>query len=112
MGDTEEFLYPGGTHRVLLGFNPLPFSSILLNPEGNRSKTRKGIQFLIEWLIINSVLGRLGFTVTDFQQSQIRTSPAASPAFLWESFLFSSLQVIMAESVGHLSKLALEYRRQ
>lgn len=30
------------------------FFSILCNPEGNRGKTRMEIQFLIEWLVINS----------------------------------------------------------
>ena len=63
MGDTNRLLYPGMLHRVLLSFNPL-FSLTLLNPEGNRGRTRKGIKFWIERLIINLsrelILGVLG----------------------------------------------------
>ena len=46
-------MYLGGPHRILLGVNPR-FSLILLNLEGNRGGTRKGIKFWIERLIINS----------------------------------------------------------
>ena len=53
------------TQRVLLGFNP-PFALILLNPEGNRCQTRKGIKFGIERLIINSA-EELSFRGTLFQ---------------------------------------------
>ena len=59
-------LYPGGPHRVLLGFN-CPFSLIFLNPEGNRCKTRKAIKYWIERLIIN-LAGRLDFRGTWFQR--------------------------------------------
>ena len=58
-------MYLGGPLRVLLGFNP-PFPLILLNPEGNRYGTRKGIKFWIERLIVNSA-GELGFRATQFQ---------------------------------------------
>ena len=53
-GDTERLLYPRRSHRALLGFSPL-FSLTLLNPEGNGDRTRKGIKFWKERLIINSV---------------------------------------------------------
>ena len=43
--NTERLSYPGGPHGVLLYFNP-SFSSIVLNFEGNRYWTRKGIMFL------------------------------------------------------------------
>ena len=59
-------MYPRRPHRVLLGFNP-PFSLILLNPEGKRGGTRKGIKFWIERLIIN-LAGELGFRGTRFQE--------------------------------------------
>ena len=48
----EGLLYWGGPYRVPLRFNPI--SLILLNPEGNRGRTRKGIKFWIERVIINS----------------------------------------------------------
>ena len=51
MGDTQGLLYMGRTHRVLFNFKP-PFSLMLLNPEGNRSRTRQAIRFWIESLII------------------------------------------------------------
>ena len=63
MGDIEGFLYLGRPHRVLLSFNP-PFSLTLLNPEGNKCRTRKGIELWIERLILNSrnlVLEGLGY---------------------------------------------------
>ena len=43
-------MYLGGSLRVLLGFNP-SFSLILINFEGNRCGTRKGIG-------VNHKLGR------------------------------------------------------
>ena len=49
--EPQGLLDMGGTHRVLFNFNP-PFSLMLLNPEGNRSRTRKAIRFWIERLII------------------------------------------------------------
>ena len=57
-------LYQGGPCRVLLSFNHL-FSLTLLHPEGNRDKTRKGIQFWMERLIINTA-GELHFSGTQF----------------------------------------------
>ena len=57
-------MYPGGPHSVLLSFSP-PFSLLLLNPEGNRSGTRKEIKFWIERLIINSA-GKPSFRGTQF----------------------------------------------
>ena len=64
MGNTEGLSYLGGPRRILLGFNA-PFSLILLNPEGNRGGTRKGIKFWIERLIIN-LAGELSFRGTPF----------------------------------------------
>lgn len=61
----EGLLFPRRAHRLLLGF-PLPFFFFLLlfNPEGNTGRTRKGIKFWIERLIINLsrelILGVLG----------------------------------------------------
>lgn len=52
MGDVEGLLYPAGSHRVLLDFNP-PFTLIFLNLERNRYGTRKEIKLLIESLVIN-----------------------------------------------------------
>ena len=49
---------------VLLSLNP-PFSLILLNPEGDRSGTRKGIKFWVQRLIIN-LAGELSFKETQF----------------------------------------------
>ena len=46
MGDTEGLLYLGMSYRVLLGFS-LPFSLILISPEGNKGRTRKGVWFWI-----------------------------------------------------------------
>ena len=68
MGDTAGLLHLGKPHRVLLGFNP-PFL-ILLNFEGHRCWTRKGIPFWIEMLITNSVeedlvLGGFGFKMAE-----------------------------------------------
>ena len=68
MGATEESLYPGRPHRVLFDSNPL-FSLILLSPEGNGGRRRKGIKFWMERLIINSAgelgfRGRLGFNLS------------------------------------------------
>jgi len=40
----ERFFYPGGLHSILLHFDA-PFSLMLLNPEGNRFRTRKGVKF-------------------------------------------------------------------
>ena len=54
-------LYLGRLHRVLLGSAP-PLSLILLNPEGNRGRTRKGEKFGIEVLTIIS--GELSFKRT------------------------------------------------
>lgn len=55
----EELLYPGG---------PPFFFLILISLEGNRSRTRKGIQFWLERLTINSagnsILVGLGFITT------------------------------------------------
>ena len=52
-------LYLGRPRRVLLSFS-LPFSLIVLNPEGDRDGTRKGIKLWTERLIRNSAWG-LGF---------------------------------------------------
>ena len=60
----ERLLYLGGPHRVLLGFNP-PFSFMLLNIEGNRCRTRKGIRFWIERSTIN-LAEELSFRGTQF----------------------------------------------
>lgn len=51
-------------HRVLLSFNPLPPFFILLHLERKRSKTRKGITFLVDRLISAEelALGGLSFT--------------------------------------------------
>lgn len=38
---------------------------MLLNPEGNRFRTRKGVKFLIERLIVN-LAGKLDFRGTQF----------------------------------------------
>ena len=65
MGDTEGLLYLGRPHKVLLGFS-LPFSLILLSPEGNRGGTRKRVKLWIKRLFINSVR-ELGFRGTWFQ---------------------------------------------
>ena len=54
MGDTKRLLYPGMLHRVLLSFNPL-FSLTLLNPEGNRGRTRKGITFWTKGTLLNAL---------------------------------------------------------
>lgn len=62
--DAEELLYPGGPDRVLFGLNS-PFPLILLNLEGNKCETKKGIKFWIERLITNSV-GELGSRGTQF----------------------------------------------
>ena len=61
-------MYLGGPHRVLLGFNS-PLSLILLHPVDDRDRTRKGIKFWMESLIINSTgeldfWGRLGFNLS------------------------------------------------
>ena len=60
----EGFLYTRRAHRVLLGFTLFFFFLLLFNPEGNRGRTRKGIKFWIERLIINLsrelILGVLG----------------------------------------------------
>ena len=52
-------LYLGRPRRVLLSFS-LPFSLIVLNAEGDRDGTRKGIKLWTERLIINSAW-ELGF---------------------------------------------------
>ena len=54
VGEMEELLNPGGIHRVLLSFNPL-FSLTLLNPEGNRGRTRKGITFWTKGTLLNAL---------------------------------------------------------
>ena len=54
----EGLLYPGGPAGSC-------FYLILLNPEGNRVRTRKGIQFWVEMLIINLPRG-LGFRGVGF----------------------------------------------
>ena len=66
-------MYLGGPHRVLLRFTP-PSSLILLNPEGNRGRTRKGIQFWIERFIRNSG-GELGFIPRDSDSPHLGNSP-------------------------------------
>lgn len=47
MGYAEGLLYLGGPHKVLFNFSP-SFSLIILNSEGNRGRTRKGMKFWIE----------------------------------------------------------------
>ena len=58
-------MYLGGPRRVLLGFNSL-LSLILLHPVADRDRTRKGIKFWMERLIINAS-GELGLRGTRFQ---------------------------------------------
>ena len=66
MGDPERLACPGD-NGVLLGFT-LPFSLILLNPEGTSVGQKKRIKFWMERLIIN--LARvLGFRGTQFYLS-------------------------------------------
>ena len=54
MGDVEDLSYLGRSCKFLLTFKP-SFSFILLSPEGNRDKTRKGIKYWVKRVIINSV---------------------------------------------------------
>lgn len=54
MGDVEDLSYLGRSCKFLLTFKP-SFSFILLSPEGNRDKTRKGIKYWVKRFIINSV---------------------------------------------------------
>lgn len=54
MGDVEDLSYLGRSCKFLLAFKP-SFSFILLSPEGNRDKTRKGIKYWVKRFIINSV---------------------------------------------------------
>ena len=61
----EGCLYLGRPGGVLLGFSP-PFSLILLNSEGKRGRTRKGIKFSIERLNI-TLAGEFSFRGTLFQ---------------------------------------------
>ena len=67
VGDTEG-LVPRGPCRVLLSVSA-PFSLMLLNAEGNRCGTRKGIKFWLERLIVNSA-EELGFRGTRFHCDQ------------------------------------------
>ena len=64
MGDMEDLSYPESSCKFLLAFNP-SFSFILLSPEGNRDKTRKGIKHWVKMFIINlvanSILGGFSF---------------------------------------------------
>ena len=55
----EGLLYMSRFHRVLPGFSA-PSALIHLSPEGNRSGTRKGIQFWVKKLTINAA-GELSF---------------------------------------------------
>ena len=54
MGDVEDLSYLGRSCKFLLAFKP-SFSFILLSPEGNRDKTRKGIKYWVKKFIINSM---------------------------------------------------------
>lgn len=56
---TQRNLYPGGPCKILLSFSLL-FSLIILSPEGNRGRTRKGMKFWIERLSIN-LAEKIGF---------------------------------------------------
>ena len=62
---------PRGPQGVLLGSNP-PFSVTLLNPEGNRGGTGKGIKLWMERFNVNSVRGLglrgLGFSGSVFSE--------------------------------------------
>ena len=84
MGDTNRLLYPGMLHRVLLSFNPL-FSLTLLNPEGNRGRTRKGIKFWMEKLIIN-LAEKLSFRALSFSYSICLSIIDAGGAVVLTSF--------------------------
>lgn len=60
------------------------FLKILISLEGNRSRTRKGIQFWIERLIINSA-GELNFSETYITTSAPCGPPGGARAALnWE----------------------------
>ena len=72
-------MYLGGHRRVLLGFNS-PLSLILLHPVDDRDRTRKGIKFWMERLIINSS-GELGLRGTRFQDTGYR-----EPQRAWSKF--------------------------
>lgn len=65
-------MHPRGPQGVLLGSNP-PFSVTLLNPEGNRGGTGKGLKLRMERFNVNSgkglgLRGLLGFSGSVFSE--------------------------------------------
>lgn len=88
-------MYLGGPYKVLSGLHCLPpafFFSILCNPEGNRARQEWNIVFnrvVSHKLSKELVLGDL-VSINAFQQSQARTSPAASPVISLGIFLLIS----------------------
>lgn len=73
-------LYPRGPRRALLGLIA-HFSLILINPQRTRGRTRKGMKFWVEKLIIN-LAEDLDFILFFFEDLDFRGTGFLSSQFM------------------------------
>lgn len=92
---TQRNLYPGGPCKILLSFSLL-FSLIILSPEGNRGRTRKGMKFWIERQRNSGVFWVVGGT---WFHSDILLWPRRK----WENEILGISSKVSAPALSYLS---------